>query len=123
MSPLPEHENRKELIGDFVGIIAMEKAIRMRRLGSMTLRRRSLGKGLEPDRWFYKQDETGGRRTSRIDLTDDPVPDLAIGIAVTQFMPASALRNCGDTTANTFTCSRCTTGRMSRLQTAARFHF
>ena len=57
MSPLPRHERIKKLVAVMVAVIAMERIIPMRQLGSTTFRRRKRYKGLEPDECFYVQSE------------------------------------------------------------------
>jgi Uma2 family endonuclease len=83
MSPLPEHETERALLSSFVGIIALERNIPMRRLGSMTIRRRDLQKGLEPDSCFYIQRESLVRHKMDFDFARDPAPDLVVEVEVT----------------------------------------
>jgi Uma2 family endonuclease len=80
MSPSPRHEVRKKILGAFVDLIALERNIPMRRLGSTTSKREDLLAGLEPDDCFYVQnaDRLGTRDT--LDLAVDPPPDLAIEV-------------------------------------------
>jgi Uma2 family endonuclease len=83
MSPLPEHEREKMLLGSMVGIIAMERDIPMCAFGSMTIRRKDLAKGLEPDNCYYIQSEPLVRFEKKFDFKKDPAPDLAIEVDVT----------------------------------------
>jgi Uma2 family endonuclease len=83
MSPLPGHEKEKKLLGSFVEIIALERDIPMRRVGSMTIRRRDLEKGLEPDDCYYIRSEPLVRYKTSFDFERDPAPDLVIEIDVT----------------------------------------
>ena len=52
-------------------------------LGSTTWSREDLKRGLEPDECYYIQSEARVRGKTRIDLTIDPPPDLAIEIDIT----------------------------------------
>jgi Uma2 family endonuclease len=83
MSPLPEHEDAKHVIGDMIKEILNELDVPRRALGSTTFRRRLKKKGLEPDDCFYikSQPLIGGKK--RINLPKDPPPDLAVEIDVT----------------------------------------
>jgi Uma2 family endonuclease len=83
MSPLPEHEWIKQLVGAMVTLIALERNIPMRQLGQTTYRRRQLRKGLEPDQCYYVQNERKIRSRNDLDFNVDPVPDLAIEADVT----------------------------------------
>ena len=57
--------------------------IRMSRYGSTTYRRQDLMRGLEPDECYYVQHEDQMRNRDRIDLANDPPPDLVIEIDIT----------------------------------------
>lgn len=80
MSPLPEHENIKTLIGMLVGLLAVEMEISIRSFGSTTFKRKSLLKGLEPDECYYVRNEPTVRARKRLDLTRDPPPDLVVEV-------------------------------------------
>jgi Uma2 family endonuclease len=83
MSPLPEHEWAKQLIGAMIMLIALERNIPMRQLGQTTYRRRKIRKGLEPDQCYYVQNEKKIRGRNDLDFNVDPVPDLVLKIDVT----------------------------------------
>ena len=83
MTPLPEHEVNKVLIGDLVKTLLEELDIEFWSLASTTFKNKIMQQGLEPDDCFYIQNESVIRGKDRIDLTVDPVPDLAIEIEVT----------------------------------------
>jgi Uma2 family endonuclease len=83
MTPLPEHEINKELVSDFVKILLEELDIEFCSLGSTTFKNPSMGKGIEPDNCFYIQNEAKVRGKNRLDLTQDPPPDLALEIDIT----------------------------------------
>jgi Uma2 family endonuclease len=63
-------------------MLATERKIPIRRLGSTTWRR-ELRKGLEADQCYYVQHESLIRGRMDIDLQRDPPPDLAIEIEFT----------------------------------------
>jgi Uma2 family endonuclease len=83
MTPLPEHEVAKVLIGDLVKILLEELEIDCESFGSTTFKRRDTERGIEPDDSFYLQNHIQMIGKDRIDLTIDPPPDLAIEIALT----------------------------------------
>jgi Uma2 family endonuclease len=84
MTPLPEHEYFKEVMGDAVKDVADELDINYASYGSMTWRKRIKMAALEPDNCFYFQNEAIVRGRLEIDLQQgDPPPDLALGIDVT----------------------------------------
>lgn len=84
MSPLPRHEKRNRNLAQIVCILAEEWQIDIENLGSFTLNREDLARGLEPDTCFYIQnaDQVIGRE--EIDMeAGDPPPDLAIEVDTT----------------------------------------
>lgn len=83
MTPLPEHEAAKEIIGDLVKALLEELNIEFLTLGSTTFKNQAMSKGIEPDQCFYIQNERAIRGKKRIDLTVDPPPDLALEIDIT----------------------------------------
>lgn len=83
MVPLPEHEDDKAMIADFVKAILEEYEIEFRSLGSTTFKSQNMSQGLEADDCFYIENEAAVRGKKRIDLTVDPPPDLAIEIDIT----------------------------------------
>jgi Uma2 family endonuclease len=83
MTPLPEHEVAKVLIGDLVKILLEELEIDCESFGSTTFKRRDTERGIEPDDSFYIQNHQQMIGKDRIDLTIDPPPDLAIEIDLT----------------------------------------
>ncbi|PSB14238.1 Uma2 family endonuclease [filamentous cyanobacterium CCP1] len=82
MAPSPEHERFKKVTGRFVETIAEELDIRIEPLGSATFKRPKLS-GAEPDECFYFRNIDAVRGKKRLDLNNDPAPDLAIEIDVT----------------------------------------
>ncbi|BAY89298.1 MULTISPECIES: Uma2 family endonuclease [unclassified Tolypothrix] len=83
MAPLPEHEVAKVIIGDLVKALLEELDIEFWSLGSTTFDQEKMDTGVEPDDCFYIQNEAAVRGKDRIDLTVDPLPDLAIEIDIT----------------------------------------
>lgn len=83
MTPLPEHEADKEMIGDLLKALLEELDIEFLSLGSTTFKNPKMLKGIEPDQCFYIQNEAAIRGKKRLDLSIDPPPDLAIEIDVT----------------------------------------
>jgi len=82
MMPLPEYEDDKEIVGDLIKALLEELDVNFRSLGSTTFKKAQT-QGLEPDQCFYIHNEAAIRGKTRIDLTVDPPPDLAIEIDVT----------------------------------------
>ena len=83
MTPLPEHEDDKEIIGDLVKALLEELDIEFRSLGSTTFQNQAMAKGIEPDQCFYILNEAAVRGKKRLDLEVDPPPDLALEIDIT----------------------------------------
>ncbi|MDJ0619135.1 MAG: Uma2 family endonuclease [Calothrix sp. MO_192.B10] len=83
MTPLPEHEYDKEIIGDLVKALLEELDIEFRSLGSTTFKNQAMAQGIEPDQCFYIENERKVRGKKRLDLTIDPPPDLALEIDIT----------------------------------------
>jgi Uma2 family endonuclease len=83
MTPLPEHEYYKEVIGDSIKEIAEVLDRDYESLGSTTWKREIKKAGVEPDNCFYFQNEPRIRGKLEYDLNQDPPPDLALEIDVT----------------------------------------
>ncbi|MBW4556160.1 MAG: Uma2 family endonuclease [Trichormus sp. ATA11-4-KO1] len=83
MTPLPEHEAAKEVVGDLVKALLEELDIEFLTLGSTTFKNQAMFKGIEPDQCFYIQNELAVRGKKRLDLAVDPPPDLALEIDIT----------------------------------------
>jgi Uma2 family endonuclease len=82
MAPSPEHERFKKVSGRFVETMAEELNISIEPLGSTTFKRPQLS-GAEPDECFYINNIAAVRGKKRLDLTEDPAPDLVVEIDVT----------------------------------------
>lgn len=83
MTPLPEHEYFKETLGDAIKDIAEILELEYESYGSTTWRRQVKQAGLEADNCFYFQNEASVRGRLDINLAQDPPPDLALEIDLT----------------------------------------
>jgi len=83
MVPLPEHEDDKVIISDFVKVLLEELDIEFRSLGSTTFKNEIMKRGIEADDCFYIKNEAAIRGKKRIDLNIDPPPDIALEIDIT----------------------------------------
>ncbi len=83
MTPLYEHENPKIQLDRFIVSLAEELEIEIKSAGSMTLKRKAINRGIEPDNCYYIQTEPLVRGKQELDLETDPPPDLAIEIDIT----------------------------------------
>jgi Uma2 family endonuclease len=83
MTPLPEHEVSKVLIGDLLKALLEELDIEFWCLGSTTFKHELMQQGIEPDDCFYIQHEAVVRGKGRLNLAIDPPPDLAIEVDIT----------------------------------------
>jgi Uma2 family endonuclease len=83
MSPLPEHEAGKKLLGRMAETLGFELNWPMRSYGSTTFRRKDRAKGLEPDECYYFRNESRMRGKKRWIAKRDPPPDLVIEIDIT----------------------------------------
>jgi Uma2 family endonuclease len=82
MTPLEEHENSSDLIGDFVKILVEESNLNIKSLRSTTLKRSALAAGAEPDNCYYIANESAVRGKT-VDLNTDPPPDLVVEVDIT----------------------------------------
>jgi Uma2 family endonuclease len=78
-----EHERLKHTLATLVELLAGELGIDVDGVGSTTFRREDLARGFEADAAFYAQNAAAVADKTRIDLTEDPPPDLVIEIDVT----------------------------------------
>ena len=84
MSPLVEHENNNWFISRLIFIMSEELDLNIKSVGSLTLKRDDIKKGIEPDACFYLKNEPLVRNKQYIDLNKgDVAPDLAIEIDIT----------------------------------------
>jgi Uma2 family endonuclease len=82
MAPSPEHESYKKVVGRFVETLAEELDVRIAPLGSTTFKRPELS-GAEPDECFYLKNVNLIKGKKRINLEQDPPPDLVVEIDTT----------------------------------------
>lgn len=80
--PLELHEFSRTMFELFVRILVFELGLKVKTMGSTTLDREDLLKGVEPDNAFYIQNQplVTGRD---VDISKDPAPDLVIEIDIT----------------------------------------
>jgi len=79
-----EHEDTNRAISLLVDLVAAERGIDVRNVGSMLFKRADLGRGFEPDTCFYIQNEPHVRGAKQIDPVLHPPPDLVIEIDVSR---------------------------------------
>jgi Uma2 family endonuclease len=90
MTPLPEHERSKVILGDLAKTILRLQRRAWEPMGSTTFKRKAMNAGIEPDDCFYIQNYQAVIGKDRIDLSIDPPPDLAIETDVTSKTEISA---------------------------------
>lgn len=83
MAPLLAHDDDSDFVGDMVKILAEEFGLPLKRGGSVTIRRRQIERGIEPDRCFWIANAERMAGVRKLDLRRHPPPDLAIEIDVT----------------------------------------
>lgn len=81
--PSLTHESGVEFFRDFVATVSEESDIEIRAIGSTTIKRTHLRKGVEPDAAYYVRNEPLVRGKSDIDFAVDPPPDLVVEVDVT----------------------------------------
>jgi Uma2 family endonuclease len=82
MAPSPEHELSKEVLGRFIDTIAEEFNVNIYPLGSTTFKQPELS-GAEPDKCFYIRNIAAVQGKKRLDMENDPAPDLVLEIDIT----------------------------------------
>jgi len=75
-----ERERVKRAIGALVMLLAAEKGIHIEACERVTFQAEGLDSGFEPDACFYIENAGVIRARRKVDLTEDPVPDLVIEI-------------------------------------------
>lgn len=83
MAPLPEHERSKVMLADLVKTLLKVRKRAWEPLGSSTFKRKGMKAGIEPDDCFYIENYKAVIGKNRLDLTQDPPPDLALETDVT----------------------------------------
>src|SRR5438309_10063092 len=84
MTLSPQHEILKTLFGRFIEQLTLELDIPIKSLGSTTIARKELKRGLEPDECYYIGRESLVRGKMEFNFKKDPPPDLAIEVDVTR---------------------------------------
>jgi Uma2 family endonuclease len=82
MAPSPERERYKKIVGRFVETLAEELELDIDPLGSTTFKRPEISGG-EPDECFYIKNVKFIQGKIRINLQQDPPPDLVVEIDIT----------------------------------------
>jgi Uma2 family endonuclease len=93
--PLPGHERAKVLISHLLVVLLEELDWEWESLGSTTFKSQAMQAGIEPDDCFYIQNYQAMIGKQRLDLTVDPVPDLAIEVDLTSETQISAYEALG----------------------------
>ncbi len=83
MSPLYKHEVYKDVLTMLVRILGKACKQRVQSAGSLTLKRKNLRRGAEPDTCFYLQSAAQILGQDTIDLRYDPPPDLVVEVDIT----------------------------------------
>lgn len=83
MTPLPEHERYSWTLARLIVVLSEELGLEIMGLKSTTWRSKPKAVGKEADECFYIQNEALMRGKLKIDLKNDPPPDLAIEIDTT----------------------------------------
>jgi Uma2 family endonuclease len=83
MSPRLDHDWVKKFLGRMVETISSTLKIRIKSIGSTTVTRRSVRRGLQPDEGYYIANEPAVRFKMTFDSAVDPPPDLVIEVDVT----------------------------------------
>jgi Uma2 family endonuclease len=82
MAASPEHELSKEVLGRFIDTIAEELEVNIYPLGSTTFKQPKLS-GAEPDKCFYIRNIAAVQGKRRLNMEEDPAPDLILEIDIT----------------------------------------
>jgi len=78
------HEMPNRLLALLVEVIAGEWKLAVLQAGSVTLKRPDLHKGFEPDTCFYFRHIEHVMSKEKLDLTEDPPPDLVIEVDISR---------------------------------------
>ncbi|MGH3086249.1 MAG: Uma2 family endonuclease [Rubrobacteraceae bacterium] len=85
MSPSPARERANRDLAMLVEVIFEEWGVDIANFGSTIYKREDIERGFEPDSCFYIENEPLARDKDRLDLDEDPPPDLVTEIDVTSF--------------------------------------
>ncbi|MGB5594128.1 MAG: Uma2 family endonuclease [Crocosphaera sp.] len=80
MTPFGEHEHSNRFIDNLILVIALELNLNIKTMGSLTLKKEMIKKGVEPDSCYYLKNEPLVRHKQDIRLDIDPAPDLVLEI-------------------------------------------
>lgn len=80
--PSDLHEFIKRLLERIVTTLTEELNLKVRSVGSVTLDRQDLARGVEPDSGFYIQNASR-IRGRKLDIVNNPVPDLVVEVDIT----------------------------------------
>ncbi len=80
MTPFGQHEYSNRFIDNLILVIALELNLNIKTMGSLTLKKEMLKKGVEPDSCYYLNNEPLVRHKQDIRLDIDPPPDLVLEI-------------------------------------------
>ena len=76
------HEFYKKIFARYIEIVTLELIIALTPGGSLTFRRESMDKGLEPDECYWIQSAHLMLAKKEYDIDVDPLPDLAVEIDI-----------------------------------------
>jgi Uma2 family endonuclease len=79
-----EHETPKELIGWMIGVLAEELELPIYVGGELTVQRKRVKRGIEPDQCYWIANEPLVRGKHRINFKKDPPPDLFVEVEVSR---------------------------------------
>jgi Uma2 family endonuclease len=77
------HERHKKMLARMVEMMTYELDIAVESGGSMTIQRKDLLKGFEPDECWWIANEAAVRGKEEFDFRNDPPPDLAVEVEIT----------------------------------------
>jgi Uma2 family endonuclease len=80
--PLEEHEFSSRLIECFIRTLVELMGLRMKTMGSTTMKYPNLLKGSEPDSAYYIQNQPSVKGRN-VDFASDPPPDLVVEVDIT----------------------------------------
>jgi Uma2 family endonuclease len=80
--PLEEHEFSADNISYFILTLVELMGLRLKSMGSTTMKYPGLNKGAEPDKAFYIQNHALVKGRD-VDFTQDPPPDLVVEVDIT----------------------------------------
>jgi Uma2 family endonuclease len=84
MTTSNEHERIKHLVRRLLDVLVEELNIEICGAGSMTFKRQTLKKGLEPDECYWIQHESIVRGRMDYDIQRDPPPDLVLEVEISR---------------------------------------